>query len=123
MANLPVIGGPVTINTADNYVIGVGSEHSASTCFIEGTATAFTGTGLIVKGRKKGSTAAFVAIPYVRRFVAGAVSDDTVVSAALAATFAIKVDATGMQISLDNSAGYVSGSFAVEYQFVEGAAA
>lgn len=112
-----------SINAASNYPIGNGSDSTTSTLVIQGTSVSFSGTGLVVKARAHGTTQAWVPIPYVRRSLAGAASDDTVVSAALSGSFLIKIDATGLEISLDNSTGYTSGSFTIGVTRSEGAAA
>lgn len=111
------------INSADNYVYGNADNSLPSTWLFHGVASSFVGTGLVVKGRKANTTATFLPIPYVRRYVSAAASDDTVVSAALSGTFIIKVDATGLDISLDNTTGYTSGSFTVYAKSLSGAAA
>ena len=123
MATIIPTGTQFTIASADLFVLGDASDAFVGTFTLQGTAAAFVGTGLVVKGRVRDSGAAWVPIPYVRRSLAAAASDDTVVSAALAGSFLIKVDATGLEIALDNGTGYTSGSFVVEVCRVEGAAA
>lgn len=110
------------ITSADNYVLGNASDWQTSTTIVQGTLGTFTGTGLVVKGRTRGSTAPWVPIPYVRRSLIAAASDDTIVSAALATAFVIRIDSSGLDISLDASAGgWASGSMAVNVSRVEGA--
>ena len=121
MANLPVISSPVSIVSADTYIIGQGSEHSASTCLIQFTNSSFTGS-VTIKARKARSAGAFVPIPYIRRDLAGTVSDDTSVTAAITAAAMIKVDATGLQIAIDCTA-FTTGALVTDFQFVEGVAA
>jgi hypothetical protein len=59
---------------------------------------------ITVKGRAYGTTETFVAIPYRKQYVAGAVADDSVVSAALTAVPAIiTVAADGLDVSLDHT--------------------
>jgi hypothetical protein len=120
MANLRAISSPVTINSADNYILGEGSGHEASTLTVQLTPTAFVATGIIPKARKARSTQAFVAIPYILRGTTDAATNaGTVITAASI----IKIDATGLEISLDNSAGYTSGSMATDFEFTLGVAA
>jgi hypothetical protein len=124
MATVQISGPKFTIDAASAYQLGGAGEAVTGTVVIQCTVSAFVGTGLIVKARKKGSaTAALVPIPYVRRSLAGAASDDTVVSAALTGSFLIKVDASGLDIFLDATGGYTSGSVVVEWEPVRGSAA
>lgn len=112
-----------TINAASNYTIGDASDNVVGTLLIQGTPTSFVGTGLVIKARAHGSGQAWMPIPYVRRSLNAVASDDTVVSAVLTTSFVIKVDASGCDVSIDNSTGYTSGSFAIRVCRVDGAAA
>lgn len=121
MADLAVNAPAFNVVSADNYVLGSASDAQTSTVVVQGTLGTFTGTGLVVKCRSRGSTAPWVPLPYVRRSLIAAASDDTVVSAALAVAFVIRIDATGLDISLDASGGgWASGAMAVNVTRVEG---
>lgn len=110
MANVICPITPFTIDATNNFVLGdVGDD--AGKIVIEGTSSSFSGS-IVVKGRPRRSSAAFVALPYKRRNLGGTASDDTTVSAALTAAFLIEVDATGLDVSLDNT--HTSGSMSVD---------
>jgi hypothetical protein len=122
MADIAVGVPAFTINSADRYIIGNGSDAMSSLFAIQGTSAAFAGTGIVVVGRVHGANAgAWVALPYVRRDLAGTGSDDTTVIAALTNSFLIRVEASGLDVALDASAGgWSGGSMAVNVSRVEG---
>jgi hypothetical protein len=122
MADIPVGTPSFDVVSADNYVLGNASDAISSVVIVQGTLSTFTGTGLIVKGRVRGApTAPWVPIPYVRRMLVATASDDTVVIAALPTAFLIRVEASGLDISLDASGGgWASGKMAVNVSRVEG---
>lgn len=120
MATKIITSQPFTINTGDIFPFGSGNPNQPSTCIAQGTNAAFSGTGLVLKARVSGSGLAFVPLPYSRRDLAGAASDDTTVTAPLAGDFIIKFDCSGLDFEFDNSVGYTSGSFAIGYKILSG---
>lgn len=120
--------GKLELAAADgNYVLGEGSEMLVSTLILQIVVASGT-VSITPKGRimnrvaRRGQDAiAFQPIPYVRRNVNGSVSDDTAVSAAIAATGIFKVDISGLQPSLEID--QTDGVGAVYWRVVEGAAA
>lgn len=109
MANVVVSRPSVVIDGTNNYIVGdagASAETSSVVAQLVDTGT-FSGS-IVVKGRPKGSAAAFVAIPYRKRNLSGTASDDSIVSDALTAAFLIEVNASGLDISFDNT--HTSGS-------------
>lgn len=108
MAQLPIIGGSFTIKTADQYVLPAAHFQGVATKVIQLTSSSFSGS-VTVKGRVAGSGATPVAIPYIKRYLNGAVADDSKVSTAITTDSLIEVDAAGIDVVLDCTA-YTSGS-------------
>lgn len=107
MANVPVISSGTRTSGVNTYVLGNAAQGAVGSTAIQIVGNTFTGSFTVV-GRIRGSSAAFVAIPYKRRNLGGTASDDTVVSAAITASAVIFVDAAGLDIALDltaNAAG------------------
>lgn len=111
-----------------NYVLGGGSDGMVSTLLLHIVVTSGTisiipkGRSIQTNARRDGDNIAFQPVPYTRRNVASTVSDDTTVSAAIAATGVFKVDITGLQPSLEiDVTGAVVG--AAYWKVLEGAAA
>lgn len=98
-----------------NTDLGDSGDGSVTTKVLQ-----FTGTGWNVAGtiqltaRRKGSSAAFVPIPYRRRYLNGAVSDDQYGSAGITADSLIEVNATGVELRLVTT-GWVAGTMAVDF--------
>lgn len=67
---------------------------------------------IVVKGRAKGSNKTYVAIPYKKRFLNGAVADDSFVSAAITDTSIVEVNSAGLDLALDVT--YTSGTVTVD---------
>lgn len=102
---------PITINTADTYNFGDVSSGEVGVCEFHLVSSAFSGS-ITVKGRARGTTNAFVAIPYAKQHLNGAVADGSTVSTAITDTSIIQVDSSGLDIALDCTS-YASGSMAV----------
>lgn len=71
----------------------------------------YTGSGVTLKGRVKDSGMAWLLFPYIRYNVAGAASDMTPVSTAIAADGAIQIpvaDGFDLQLDFNVTAGSVS---------------
>lgn len=98
-----------TINSADNYVLPYAGDYGGALT-IEVNPAAFTGTGIVVKGRAKGSALPWLPIPYTKKHLNGVVGDDTVASVVLTAASLIQIQVSdGVEVSLDASAGGWSG--------------
>lgn len=97
-----------TNTTTDFGDSGSGSVATKVMQFTASTAPALTpGATFQIVGRVTGSGAAYKPIPYKRRALAAAASDDTTVSASLAGADAlIEVNAAGLEIAV------ISGSIA-----------
>lgn len=85
---------------------------SVSTKTVSLVSTSFSGS-IAVSGRITGTSDAYVPIPYRKRYLNGAVGDDTFVSTAITGTSLIEVNAAGLDIALVTT-GYASGSMAVK---------
>ncbi len=106
------------VDATTNYVVGDGSAQNVSTIVAQFVNTGSFSGSIVVKGRARGTDATLVAIPYKRRNLGGSVSDDTTVSAALTAAFLIEINATGLDISFDNT--HTSGSGTMYVRRLEG---
>jgi hypothetical protein len=100
-----------TLNSADEYVVGGDAGQGGAFMLIQLVSTSFSGS-ITVKARASGSAAAEVPIPYKRRNLAGSVSDDTSVSAAITDSALIEINCLGLDVVLDCTA-YTSGTMAV----------
>lgn len=110
-----------------NYPLGGVSQEMVGTMVLHIVVTSGT-ISIVIKGRsntkharRNFDEATFLPIPYTRRNVAGSVSDDTTVSAAITASGIFKVDASGLDISLEIT--QTSGVGVVYWGPLEGAAA
>ena len=114
MANIQIIGKAFTIGTTvQGYVLPGGMPGSqVSTKVIQLVGTSPVGFSITVQGRTVGSGNAGVPIPYRKRYLNGAVGDDTFVSTAITTDSLIEVNADGIDIILNVTAA-TSGSFAV----------
>jgi hypothetical protein len=103
---------PFTINATANYQltdVGDGAVGLLVVHIVDGGA--YSGT-ITVKGRAKGNTSGtYVAIPYIKLHLNGAVGDGSQVSTAITTTSLICLDATGLDVSLDVT--FTSGSATV----------
>lgn len=113
--------------STNDYLIGAGSDEMVSTLLLHIVVSSGT-ISMVPKARanqkdakRNGDDAALLPIPFTRRALAGAVSDDTTVSAAIVATGIFKVDITGLEAWL--SVTQTSGVGKVYWKVVQGAAA
>lgn len=106
---------PITIDSVNNFVVGGNANGGVSTLTAHLTANAFTGS-ITVKGRKRGTARAFVAIPYKSRYLNGAVAADASVTTAITGTSIIEVNSAGLDISFDCTA-VSGGNVAVDYDW------
>lgn len=113
MANLTIIGKSFSVPATVQGLILAGGTLSANvaTKVIQLVGTSPVGFSITVRGRITGTTNAFVAIPYRKRYLNGAVADDTFVSTAITSDSLIEVNADGIDVLLDVTAA-TSGSFA-----------
>ena len=108
MANQKTITGSggcqlVILDTTGQMSLGEAVRGLAGGFALYFKGTGFTGS-ITIKARPTGSGIAdnaALAIPYTRRNLGGAVSDDTVVSAALTADALVQVNCDGLDIVLD----------------------
>lgn len=85
--------------TADGNLTIKGTSDKASVTVIQGIDTGWSGT-VIVQGALRGTTN-FVPIPYKRRSLIAAASDDTIVNATITDTaFLIEVGSTGLDLKI-----------------------
>jgi hypothetical protein len=103
-----------TISSAAATSLGDSGTGRRCTKVIQLTSSSFSGT-ITVKGRRSGSSATPVPIPYKSRYVNGAVGTEAYVTTAITNTSTIEVNASGLDIILDTTAAYTSGSMAVDY--------
>lgn len=108
-----------TINAVKQYLWPEATHGVVGRWIYHLTASSVVGGSITVKGRAAGSGNTFVPIPYRRRYLNGAVGDDTSVTTAITDTSLIDVDATGLDICLDCTA-ITSGSWDVRATKVEG---
>lgn len=112
MANINIVGNSFKIdNTVQGYNLGNGAAYKVSTKVIQLIGASNVGFTIVVKGRITGTANAFVPIPYRKRYLNGAVGDDTFVSTTITTDSLIEVNADGIDILLDVTAA-TSGSFA-----------
>jgi hypothetical protein len=112
MATLPIIGPAFKIASADAFVLPASAPYTVGTKVIQLVGAAPVGIAITVKGRLAGTTNTPVAIPYRKRYLNGAVGDETFVSTVITTDSLIEVNAAGIDVVLDN-ASYTSGSLAV----------
>jgi hypothetical protein len=112
MANVQIIGGAFKIDGANAYILSGAHITGVATKVIQLVGSSPVGLSITVKGRVAGSGNTPVAIPYRKRYLNGAVGDDTLVSTAITSDSLIEVNVAGLDVVLDN-ASYTSGSFAV----------
>lgn len=110
MATIQPVGNSFKIDGTNVYVLGDGAKYKVSTKVIQLVSSAFSGS-IAVKGRVTGTANTPVAIPYRKRYLNGAVGDDTFVSTAITTDSLIEVNADGIDVILDVT--YTSGTMAV----------
>jgi hypothetical protein len=82
-----------------NVVLTHGKKNEVSTVVVQAVDTGWSGT-VIVQGASVGTTD-WVPIPYKRRSLIAAASDDTIVSATITDTaFIIAIDSSGLDVRL-----------------------
>lgn len=101
-----------TINATASTNLGDAGVGSVCVKVISLLSSSFSGS-IVVKGRMTGTSDTPLAIPYRRRYLNGAVSDDAFGSAAITGTSVIEVNSAGIDVSLDTT--YTSGSMAVRW--------
>lgn len=104
----------------DLIELGDAGGEVVGTIVVQLTGTGWSGS-VVVKGRVRGASehgVSYAPIPYVRRSLAGAASDDATVSAALTGDAIIEVNAAGLQVALDHA--HVGGTLAVDFQPIAG---
>jgi hypothetical protein len=88
-----------TVVASGTVALGTTGTANVGTIVLQGTDTGWDGT-VIIKGKVKGSAATAVPIPYKRRSLIAAASDDTIVSATITDTaFLIEINASGLDVS------------------------
>lgn len=108
-----------SISAVNTHKIGSTPERRvAGAILVHLVASGFTGS-ITVVGRARGSSEAFVAIPYIKLHLNGAVADGTYASTAITGTSVILIPATGLDIALDATA-VSAGSVAVHYEQAHG---
>jgi hypothetical protein len=107
MANVLISGLSFPIDGANAYIIGGQKQGQATLLLIDLRSTAFSGS-ITVKARAAGSANTPVAIAYRKRYLNGAVGDETFVSTAITTDSIIEVNAAGVDVVLDCTS-FVSG--------------
>jgi hypothetical protein len=102
------------ISAIQALVLGNSHEGNVSTKVIHLAMTSPVGVTILVKGRLAGSGRTFLPISYRKRYLNGAVGDDTFVSTTITDTSLIEVNAAGIDVELDCT-GYTSGTITVDY--------
>jgi hypothetical protein len=115
MADVIKNASPFTIDGVNQYIMGGDSTGQVSILTIHILSNTATGS-MTVTARKAGSGLAFVQIPYKKRWLNGAVGDDTNVTTAITGTSIIEVNAAGLDVALNVSA-LSAGSFTVHYSW------
>jgi hypothetical protein len=100
-----------TINSATRDCELPANGAGLSTRLVHLVSSSFSGS-ITVKGRARGTTVAYVAIPYKKRYLNGAVGDDSFVSTAITDTSIIEINGAGLDLQLDCTS-YTSGSMDV----------
>lgn len=112
MANLPIVGGAFKIDGVNAYILPGAAASPVSTKVIQIVGTALVGLSITVKARVAGTTATPVPISYRKRYLNGAVADETNVSTAITTDSLIEVSSAGVDVVLDVTA-LTSGTAAV----------
>lgn len=119
MATLPIIGASFKLDGVNAYVLPGAAPYQVATKVIQLVGTTPVGFSITVKGRVAGTANTPVAIAYRKRYLNGAVGDETNVSTAITTDSLIEVNAAGIDVVLDCTAA-TSGSFAVSTKDVNG---
>lgn len=105
------MGQSATLAANATTSLGDSGAGAVSVKVMSFTPTTWTGNITIV-GRRVGSGEAWRLIPYRKRFLNGAVGDDSYVSTTITGDSLIEVNAAGLEIGC-TVAGYAAGSMAV----------
>ena len=110
MANINITGGSTAFNIAstNTFILGTAGQDNTVGRWICDIRAGGGTISIVVKGRSAGSANAFLAIPYTKRYLNGAVGDDSKVSTAITSDSIIDIDSTGLDIALDVT--YTSGT-------------
>lgn len=107
-----------TLGAADTLVLPAAASGVVGRWIVHVVSSSFSGS-ITVKGRLAGSGNTLVAIPYVGRYLNGAVGSDASGTAAITDTSLVDIDATGLEVALVCTS-YTSGSMDVKAIRVEG---
>ena len=120
MANIPIVGSAFTINnTVQGYVLPGANAVAVATKVIQLVGTSPVGFSITVQGRVAGSGNVPVPIPFRKRYLNGAVGDETFASTAITSDSLIEVNAAGIDVVLQVTAA-TSGTFAVTTKDLQG---
>ena len=120
MALVPILSTAGSIAAVNTYEIGDASAETVSTIIVHLQSVSAVGASITVKGRvRRATNLTYVAIPYRKQYLNGAVGDDTKVSVAITTDSILAIDASGLDIALDCTA-LTSGSFLLGIQHVLG---
>jgi hypothetical protein len=112
MANIRIGSGvpPYTITSTNTFVLGAASQDGTVGRWICDIRAGGGTIAIVVKARGIGSAeaTAFLAIPYTKRYLNGAVADDSKVSTTITSDSIIDIDSAGLEIALDVT--YTSGT-------------
>lgn len=97
----------------------VNDRQTVNRYILDMRSTAFIGT-ITVKSRRRNSGNPFVALPYTARFLNGAAGTDAKVTTGITTDSIIDIDATDLDIVLDTTAAYTSGTMTVLPQAMQG---
>lgn len=126
MANQTPTARKFTISAADAFYLGDASDGRVGTHAVMLVSSSFSGS-VTVKARIRGSDAATdavtpVAVPYLARYLNGAVGSDSIVTTAITGTSLILVPSSG-QVPVLDCTSYTSGTLTAYVFPLEGAAA
>ena len=107
------------INANGSTAIGDSGSGNVTTKVIQFEMSGGFDGNITIQGRKRGSSLGFVALPYRRRYVNGAVGDEAFGSAVITANSLVEVNAAGVELNL-LTAGRTTGSVAVETDDLNG---
>lgn len=100
MADVKINALTFTISAVNQYIVGDAAGDAVGRIVAHLVGDTFTGE-IVIKGRARGTSKDFVAIPYVKRHLNGSVADGTTVSVAITGDSIIDIDATGLDIAFD----------------------
>lgn len=119
MANVLSIGPSFPMAAVNAYIIPGQKQGAATLCVIHLVGASPVGLSLTVKARIAGTTQTPVPIAYRRRYLNGAVGDETYVSTAITTDSLIEVNAAGVDVVLDVTA-LTSGSVTAYVAWITG---